>query len=497
MVLYCIFIFLYFLILDKFNYMNLKEYKKILDPLNKFNKNEINDISSLLNILYKEDSRNNEINNLQNFLLFSFLNENVNINLENNWTLFKILLMRYLFDKENKLSPFILNQCIQKLNENLKEIDCSKIEINIFLFYEIISLTYYFYSVLINNIRISNSIITLLELFSKKIYGHNNIIDNIIKEFEYKFCLNNHISKEILNYYKKKNFEVNFSKILTIKKLIQKKYPSNTFSYPNPFLSKETNKYDYKTHENINIILTEENQQNIITNFNQIEKILLKAKDLNLIENNSIQKFFDYNNNGSFIQCGFYIHNKKYITLKFFLDDQMIMYQSHILDKININNKISELFFCFDEFLIQKITFLNSNYELTFLILNYLFSKYNKLVQSIETANFKKYCYIKSNFEKEKEKKDYPKFNEEKIIQLIKTESQKLINGFKNYLLEYINYIIKSIKIKKLIPEINDEKYIKNSFLYSRIELDNKLFSKKIDDLIEKKNNIISFNLNI
>ena len=477
--------------------MNLKEYNKILEPLNKFNNKEINDTSALLNILYKEDSRNNGINNLQNFLLFTFLNENKNLNLENNWIVFKILLMRYLFDKENKLSSLILNQCIQKLSEKINELDFSKIEVNIFLFYEIISFTYYFYSVLINNIGISNSVISLLELFSKKMYGHNIIIDNIIKEFEYKFCLNNHISKEILNYYKKKNFEVNFSKILTIKKLIQKKYPSNTFSYPNPFLSKETNKYDYKTHENINIILTEENQQNIITNFNQIEKILLKAKDLNLIENNSIQKFFDYNNNGSFIQCGFYIHNKKYITLKFFLDDQMIMYQSHILDKININNKISELFFCFDEFLIQKITFLNSNYELTFLILNYLFSKYNKLVQSIETANFKKYCYIKSNFEKEKEKKDYPKFNEEKIIQLIKTESQKLINGFKNYLLEYINYIIKSIKIKKLIPEINDEKYIKNSFLYSRIELDNKLFSKKIDDLIEKKNNIISFNLNI
>ena len=465
--------------------MNLKEYNKILEPLNKFNNKEINDTSALLNILYKEDSRNNGINNLQNFLLFTFLNENKNLNLENNWIVFKILLMRYLFDKENKLSSLILNQCIQKLSEKINELDFSKIEVNIFLFYEIISFTYYFYSVLINNIGISNSVISLLELFSKKIYGHNIIIDNIIKEFEYKFCLNNHISKEILNYYQKKNFEVNFSKILTIKKLIQKKY------------AKEINKYDYKTHENINIILTEENQQNIITNFNQIEKILLKAKDLNLIENNSIQKFFDYNNNGSFIQCGFYIHNKKYITLKFFLDDQMIMYQSHILDKININNKISELFFCFDEFLIQKITFLNSNYELTFLILNYLFSKYNKLVQSIETANFKKYCYIKSNFEKEKEKKDYPKFNEEKIIQLIKTESQKLINGFKNYLLEYINYIIKSIKIKKLIPEINDEKYIKNSFLYSRIELDNKLFSKKIDDLIEKKNNIISFNLNI
>ncbi len=481
--------------------MNLKEYNKILEPLNKFNNKEIIDISSLLNILYKEDSRNNEMNNLQNFLLFSFLNENKNINLENNWIVFKILLMRYLFDKENKLSPLILNQCIQKLSENLNEFDYSKIEVNIFLFFEIISLTYYFYSVLINNIEISNSIINLLELFSKKIYGHNNIIDNIIKEFEYKFCLNNHISKEILNYYQKKNFQVNFSKILTIKKLIQKKYPNNTFSYPNPLFSKEINKYDSKTHENINIILTEENKPNVITNFNQIEKILLKAKNLNLIENNSIKKYFDYNNNGSYIQCGFYIHNKKYITLKIFLDNQMIMYQSHILDKLNVNNRISELFFCFDEFLIHKINFLNSNYELTFLILNYLFSKYNKIVQSIETANFKLYNYIqvKSNFEfgKEKEKKDYPKLNEEKIIQFTKTEPQKLINGFKNYLLEYINYIIKSIKIKKLIPEINDEKYIKKSFLYSRIELDNKFFSQKIDDLIEKKNNIISFNLNI
>ena len=214
----------------------------------------------------------------------------------------------------------------------------------------------------------------------------------------------------------------------------------------------------------------------------------MKAKNLNLIENNSIKKYFDYNNNGSYIQCGFYIHNKKYITLKFFLDNQMIMYQSHILDKLNVNNRISELFFCFDEFLIHKINFLNSNYELTFLILNYLFSKYNKIVQSIETANFKLYNYIqvKSNFEfgKEKEKKDYPKLNEEKIIQFTKTEPQKLINGFKNYLLEYINYIIKSIKIKKLILEINDKKYIKKSFLYSRIELDNKFFYQKIYDLI-------------
>ena len=100
--------------------MNLKEYNKILEPLNKFNNKEIIDISSLLNILYKEDSRNNEMNNLQNFLLFSFLNENKNINLENNWIVFKILLMRYLFDKENKLSPLILNQCPELvLSENL------------------------------------------------------------------------------------------------------------------------------------------------------------------------------------------------------------------------------------------------------------------------------------------------------------------------------------------------------------------------------------------
>ena len=95
-----------------------KDYFKILDPLNKLNNKEIYDITSLLNILYNEDSRNNDINNLQNFILFSYLNDEHNLSLKENWKLFKILLMRYLFEKDNKLCSYILNRCIKKLNKN-------------------------------------------------------------------------------------------------------------------------------------------------------------------------------------------------------------------------------------------------------------------------------------------------------------------------------------------------------------------------------------------
>lgn len=478
-----------------------KDYFKILDPLNKLNNKEIYDISSLLNVLYNEDSRNNDINNLQNFILFSYLNDEHNLSLKENWKLFKILLMRYLFEKDNKLCPYILNRCIKKLNKNLDEIDFSNFnKKNIFLFYEIISITYFFYLEILKNEILSHSIINLIEIFSTKIIGNNRILDNIIREFDFKFCLNNHISKDLLNYFSKKNFEINFSKLCTIKKLIQKKYPDNNFLYPNPLFSKEI--YDNnKSHENINILLEEDNKDKKISNLNQLEEILLDIKKKYGIIDDSTFKVLDSKNNLEYVQSGFYVEGKKYISLKFFLPNQITSYQSHIFNKINLNGKLTRLFFYFENFLIRKIKLLNSNYELTFLIINYIISKYNKLVESIRDASFKKYKYDKINliFSYEKEKKEYPKFNEEKLNQFYQTDFNKLINGFKTFLLEYLNYILKSIKNKEAKPEtLVDEKFSKKTFIYSITEIDNKFLSlKKIDDLIEKKNKINLFNLNI